>query len=189
MTIDTSITDSTVTPAPVPGNDNADDSAIDTENKPFSLNGIGSDKAQALEMLMIKRSIDFSGLASDRLSVTHDKLKEFKLIDTMMGKMRRSQSYAGGHGHASKMDPDVVAFCKKYNVKVDTKDHDDYHTHTEWDYNIAECKGLRDKCNDDLRVLLLKLKSVINNLDSSVSGASSTEDKENHIAKKLVNNW
>lgn len=84
------------------------------------------------------------------------------------------------------MDKDVVAFCKKYNIKLNTHGNDNVHNHTEWDYNIQSANGTREKWSDELRVLMLKLKAVMSQLDTSVSGANSLEDKSAHIAKKVV---
>ncbi|MDE0155273.1 MAG: hypothetical protein OXI88_02670 [Gammaproteobacteria bacterium] len=141
---------------------------------------------QRVGLLFVKRSMVFSTLANDRIKITQDKLRDYKEMNRMIEKMRNSQLHAGGHGAATKMDADVVAFCKKYDIKLDTTDHDTYHTKSEWDYNIESANGTREKWSDELRVLMLKLKAVMSELDTSVSGASSLEDKSAHLAKKVV---
>lgn len=141
---------------------------------------------QMVGLLFVKRAQVFSTLANDRIKLTQDKLRDYKEMNRMIEKMRNSQVRAGGHGHATKMDDDVVAFCKKYDIKLDTHAHDTYHNHSEWDYNIESANGTREKWSDELRVLMLKLKAVMSELDTSVSGANSLEEKSAHLAKKVV---
>ena len=150
---------------------------------------VGADhltSTEAVGMLFVERAQVFSTLTNDRVKATHEKLKEFKKINYMIEKMRNSQVRSGGHGHATQMDADVVAFCKANNIAMDTTAHDDYHTHQQWDYNITSADGTREKWSDELRVLILKLKASVSNLDSSVTGASSVQEKSEHVAKKVV---
>ena len=152
----------------------------------ISLSGEHLTSDQVVGLLFVQRAQVFSTLAKDRLKVTQDKLREYKEMNQMIEKMRDSQVHAGGHGAATKMDDDVVAFCKKYHIVLDTTANDNYHTHSQWDYNIQSANGTREKWSDELRVLMLKLKAVMSELNTSVSGASSLEDKSAHVAKKVV---
>ncbi len=136
-------------------------------------------------LLFVERAQVFGTLTKDRLGDVQDKLNHYKEMNRALQRMRISKQQAGGHGHASEMDAETVAFCKEWDIKLDTTAHDNYHTKGEWDYNITSANGLREKWSNDLRILMTKLKAISKELDASVSGAGKVQDKSAHIAKQI----
>lgn len=192
MTVDTTMNAPGAAGAPPAGADadatapTRDKQAPEAATGGFSVNGEQLTSDQAVGLLMLERAQTFTTLANDKVHDAQDKLKNFKEITKMVEKMRNSQRRAGGHGHATRMDADVVAFCRKWNISLDTTAHDDYHTHSQWDVNIQSANGLRDKWSDELRVVMLKLKATMNELNNSVSGASKMDDKSAHVSRKIL---
>ncbi len=140
-------------------------------------------------LLFVQRAQVFGSLTEDRLQDVQDKLNHYKEMNRALQKMRISRQQAKFRGHSTEMDPEVVAFCKEHNIKLDTTAHDTRHNESEWNYNISSADGVRQKWSDDLRILMTKFKALFKELDASVSGAGKVQDKSAHIAKNIFTGW
>ena len=151
-----------------------------------TMKGIRMPAETAQAFCFIETAMLCHDLVKDHMEDTHEKLAMYREANQMMQRMRRLKVQAHKSGNATEMPLDMRGFCKEHNIKWDGTAGDNYHNETEWRYNIAECQTFLTKASDKLRVALLKLKSVVNNLDTSLQGATKAFEKSHHVAKNIA---
>lgn len=138
---------------------------------------------EAVSFLYLERSETFSQLSKDKMQDAQTNLNKIKEARTMLAKMRGLKEDAGKG--TSDMPPDMVKYCNDHKIDTDRRGNDDKHNKSEWDVNIENMQAHLDTLTDSNQLEFLKLKSVVNKLDESVTAANKAVDK-NHDAIKGI---
>ena len=149
-------------------------------------NGVSMSVFEAVSMLFIERAQTYSTLTADRLKSAQDNLKSIKQARALLGQVRDINRRMDGDGDHTNIPPGLKEFCKEHNITIPA-DEDGIYGKQEFKTVTDNLQGGLDNMQDTNQIEMLKLKTSVNNMDTSITGASKNEEKMYGTTKDIIN--
>ncbi|MDE0155275.1 MAG: hypothetical protein OXS28_06720 [Gammaproteobacteria bacterium] len=146
-----------------------------------SYNGVTMSVFEAVSMLFVERAQTYSTLTADRLKSAQDNLKSIKEARAFLGKVRDLAKKDG----INDIPKGLPEFCKEHNITLPS-DEDGKYDKDEFKTVTDNLQGGLDNMQDTNQIEMLKLKTSVNNMDTSITGASKNEEKLYGTTKDIV---
>ena len=149
-------------------------------------NGVSMSVFEAVSMLFIERAQTYSTLTSDRLKSAQGNLKSIKQARALLGQVRELKQQIDSDGGVKKIPAGLKDFCKAHNITIPADDDNKY-SGDEFKTVTDNLQGGLDNMQDTNQIEMLKLKTSVNNMDTSITGASKNEEKMYGTTKDIIN--
>ena len=144
-------------------------------------NGVKMSTFEAVSLLFIERAQEFSTLTGDQLKTAKDNLGSMKQARQYMQDMRNLKDKGG----VQDIPEGMKEFCQAHDIQI-PDDDDNRYSSSEFDTAITNMQGALDNFQDTNQIEMLKLKTRVNNMDTSITGASKNQEKIHSLAKDII---